>query len=204
MPRPCVLCKGGWQWRLYDEYVLPSGLHRTYGAHHLHFITCSCYRRSPFLRTASRRSRFLSILEQTRQRYHFVVVGYVVMAEHIHLLITEPEIGNPSTVMQVLKQRTARALLPKKREDTRQSCLFGDKIVRSPFWQARFYDFNVWTARKRVEKLRYMHRNPVKRGLVSSPEQWRWSSYRFYFLDQAGRVRVNEGWSKISFRVPAA
>jgi hypothetical protein len=54
-------------------------------------------------------------------------------------------------VMQVLKQRTARALLPKKREDTRQSCLFGDKIVRSPFWQARFYDFNVWTTRKRIE-----------------------------------------------------
>jgi putative transposase len=49
-----------------------------------------------------------------------------------------------------------------------------------------------------------MHRNPVKRGLVSSPEQWRWSSYRFYFLDEAGPVRVNEGWSKISFRVPAA
>jgi putative transposase len=67
---------------------MPSGLHRTYGAHHLHFITCSCYRRSPFLRTASRRSRFLSILEQTRQHYHFVVVGYVVMPEHIHLLIT--------------------------------------------------------------------------------------------------------------------
>jgi putative transposase len=55
-----------------------------------------------------------------------------------------------------------------------------------------------------VEKLRYMHRNPVKRGLVNSPEQWRWSSYRFYLLDEAGLVRVNEGWTKISFRVPAA
>ena len=85
--------------------VMPSGLHRTYGAHHLHFITCSCYRRLPLLGTARSRDRFLSILEQTRRRYHFVVVGYVVMPEHIHLLISEPEVGTPSTVMQVLKQR---------------------------------------------------------------------------------------------------
>ena len=179
---------------------MPSGLHRTYGAHHLHFITCSCYRRLPFLCTASSRDRFLTILEQTRQRYHFVVVAYVVMPEHIHLLITEPQIGNPSTVMQVLKQHTARALLPKKKpHDPRQRSLFAQDVVRMPFWQARFYDFNVWTTNKRVEKLRYMHRNPVTRGLVSLPEQWRWSSHRFYLLDETGSVRVNEGWTKISF-----
>jgi hypothetical protein len=53
---------------------------------------------------------------------------------------------------------------------------------------------------KRVEKLRYMHRDPVKRRLVGSPEEWRWSGYRFYLLDEAGPVRVNEGWTKISFR----
>ncbi len=185
--------------------LMPSGLHRTYGSHHLHFITCSCYRRLPGLGTARSRDRFLSILEQTRERYRFVVVGYVVMPEHIHLLMTEPEAGTPSTVMQVLKQRTARALLPKKkRVDARQRRLFGDLTPRTAFWQARFYDFNVWTTKKRVEKLRYMHRNPVKRGLVSSAEEWRWSSYRFYLRDEAGPVRVNEGWGKISFRASAA
>jgi len=47
---------------------------------------------------------------------------------------------------------------------------------RENVWQRRFYDFNVWTERKRIERLRYMHRNPVKRGLVSQPEQWLWSS----------------------------
>ncbi len=182
---------------------MPAGLHRTYGAHHLHFITCSCYRRLPFLRTARSRDRFLSILEQTRRRYRFVVVGYVVMPEHIHLLITEPEVGTPSTVMQVLKQRPARALLPKRRRmDSRQGRLFADAGLRTPFWQARFYDFHVWTEKKRVEKLRYIHRNPVKRGLVKSAEQWRWSSYRFYLLNEAGPVRVNEGWTTISFRAP--
>jgi len=67
------------------------------------------------------------------------------------------------------------------------------------FLAARFYDFNVWSARKRIEKLRYMHRNPVKRGLVAAPDQWRWSSYRFYLLDERGPVRINEGWPEISF-----
>jgi putative transposase len=180
---------------------VPSGLHRIYGAHHLHFITCSCYRRLPFLNTAHARDCLLSILEQTRHRYRFVVVGYAVMPEHIHLLITEPEVGTPSTVMQVLKQRTAHTLLPKrKRLDPCQLQLFGDDPHRRAFWQARLYDFNLWTTKQRVEKLRYMHRNPVRRGLVESPEHWRWSSYRVYFLGETGPVRVNEGWTEISFR----
>ena len=117
--------------------------------------------------------------------------------------------------MQVLKQRTARALLPKgKRRNPRQRNLFGNEPQHRAFWQARFYDFNewdfnegdfnVWTTKKRVEKLRYMnrnmHRNPVKRGLVGTPEQWRWSSYRFYLLEESGVVRVNRGWPMISFR----
>jgi len=183
---------------------MPAGLHRTYGAHHLHFITCSCYRRLRLLSTERSRDCFLSILEQIRQRYSFVVVGYVVMPEHVHLLITEPEVGTPSTVMQVLKQRTAHALLPKrKRRDPRQCQLFPEDARRA-FWQARFYDFNVWTTKKRVEKLRYMHRNPVKRRLVDSVEQWRWSSYRFYFFGESGPVRINEGWGKISFKARAA
>ncbi len=106
--------------------------------------------------------------------------------------------------MQVLKQRAARALLPKKkRAHPRQRSLFANEPRRA-FWQARFYDFNVRTTKKRVEKLRYMHRNPVKRGLVASPEQWRWSSYRFYLLEEPAPVRVNQGWTEISFRERAA
>jgi len=196
-----TFCKGGYDAAGTMSFVMPIGLHRTYGAHHLHFITWSCYRRLPFLNSARCRDRFLSILEQVRKRYRFVLVGYVVMPEHVHLLVTEPEIGTPSKVMQVLKQRTARSLLPKRqRRNPRQRDLFGQESQPRAFWQARFYDLNVWTTKKRVEKLRYMHRNPVKRGLVELPEQWAWSSYRFYRFDEAGPVRVNAGWTEISFR----
>ncbi len=81
---------------------------------------------------------------------------------------------------------------------------FGEAPEHASFWQRRFYDFNVWTDRKRAEKLGYMHGNPVKRGLVADPQDWRWSSYRVYFLGEVGLVRVNEGWGKISFAARVA
>jgi len=161
---------------------MPKGLKRYYGQEHLHFLTCSCYHRQPWLDTARRRDLFEQILEQSRQRYGFVVVGYVVMPEHIHLLISEPEQGTPSTVMQVVKQRFARRVLRKTKQSAAQGEFWPDHEDR--VWQRRFYDFNVWSARKRIEKLRYMHRNPVRRGLVLEPEQWPWSSFRAY----AGRA----------------
>jgi|ERR1035437_5117424 putative transposase len=66
---------------------------------------------------------------------------------------------------------------------------------REHFWQARYYDFNVWTKRKRVEKLRYMHRNPVKRGLVEKPEDWAWSSFRHYLTGVEGVVEIESEWT---------
>jgi REP-associated tyrosine transposase len=181
---------------------MPKGLHRYYGNGHLHFLTCSCYHRQPWLATARRRDLLLSILEEVRQRYGFVVVGYVVMPEHIHLLISEPEQGTPSTVMQVLKQRYARRVLRKRKGHRAQAEFWPESPER--VWQRRFYDFNVWSRRKRLEKLRYMHENPVKEGLVREPEQWAWSSYRSYALGEPGKVKIND-WAPAELKmVPAA
>jgi putative transposase len=167
-----------------------KGLVRYYGTQDLHFITCSCYRREPQLRTAKRRDLFLRILEETRRKYRFVVHGYVVMPEHFHLLITEPEVGDPSVVMKVVKQRFARRLNQLRKRTASAQMVLWDFTLDS-VWQKRFYDFNVWSERKRIEKLRYMHRNPVKRGLVEQPDQWKWSSFRAYFYGERGMVRVN-------------
>ena len=98
------------------------------------------------------------------------------MPEHIHLLISEPEKGDPSKVMQAMKQGFARRVLGERRKRRLESQLELFSQGSDHVWQHRFYDFNVWSARKRIEKLRYMHRNPVQRGLVSEPEPWRWSS----------------------------
>ena len=75
---------------------MPRRLKRYYGSGDLHFITCSCYHRRPLLGTSERRDLLLTVLEQVRIRYRLAVLGYVVMPEHFHLLITEPQTGTPS------------------------------------------------------------------------------------------------------------
>ena len=72
---------------------MKNRLERRYGQHDLHFITCSCYRRLPFLRTARARNAFLKILDGVRHKYIFALVGFVVMPEHIHLLMGR--VGHP-------------------------------------------------------------------------------------------------------------
>jgi REP-associated tyrosine transposase len=98
------------------------------------------------------------------------------MPEHFHLLISEPTKKTVASVMQVLKQRVSRRCRKRKKSDS-QMTLWDAQPPRS-FWQKRYYDFNVFSERKHVEKLRYMHRNPVRRGLVTSPQLWVWSSFR--------------------------
>ena len=164
---------------------MPWGLKRYYGTGSAHFITWSCYRRRPLLDTERARDLLLAVLELMRERYRFGVVGYVVMPEHVHLLVSEPQIADPSTVVQAVKLGFSQ-----RWRTTSGVC--------GQFWQRRFYDFNVWSQRKEVEKLKYMHRNPVVRGLVEKREDWRWSSYRSYAYSEDGLVRINDWrwWEK--------
>src|SRR5579864_277759 len=112
-------------------------LHRYYGAGYSHFITTSCYQRLPLLGPARNRDLFLRVLEQVRRRYRFVVVGYVVMPEHVHLLISEPQRGDPSAVMKALKQGFARRLLSRLRRvlDSKQMPLWQAPTERGRIWQ---------------------------------------------------------------------
>ncbi|MGA9143445.1 MAG: transposase, partial [Candidatus Acidiferrales bacterium] len=163
---------------------MAKNLKRRYGTGNLHFITFSCYRRLPFLRTERARNVFLIVLNEVRGRYPFAIIGYVVMPEHVHLLLSEPAKRDPSVVIQVLKQRVSRRLRRRIRARTSNRQLRfwdeGSRTAHRSFWQRRFYDFNVWSRKKRTEKLHYMHMNPVKRGLVTDAKLWPWSSYRFY------------------------
>ncbi len=156
---------------------MTRGLHRYQQSGNFHFITFSCYQRRPYLGRASARNLFESALERIRKRYHFVVLGHVIMPEHVHLLVNEPKKGTLDRAIQALKLSVS---------------------VRSrhrPFWQPRYYDFNVWNPEKTGEKLRYMHRNPVKRGLVSKPEDWAWSSFRHYATGFEGTVEIESFWT---------
>ena len=174
---------------------MPKNLKRYYGLQHLHFITCSCYRRRPLLGSIRARNMFVKVLGEVRDRYQFELVGYVVMPEHSHLLVSESARGTPSTVMQVLKQRVSRQMRKRKRRRVGEAQLafpFGALESGLPqFWQRRFHDFNVWSHKKTMEKLEYMHLNPVKRGLVVHPKDWAWSSYGLYATGAKGSEPID-------------
>ena len=95
-------------------------LRRYYGHHELHFVTFSCYRRRPYLGTRHARDQFVKVLDQVRTRWKFPMIGYVVMPEHIHLLMGEPTRGDPAKVLQVLKQKVSRTLRAKPHKAPRQ------------------------------------------------------------------------------------
>ena len=160
---------------------MPSRLERHYDTLSSHFITCSCFRRKPLLADDRIKSAFHTILEVTRRRYRFRVYGYVLMPEHFHLLISNPEVGDTGKVLQVLKQRmshrTWKILSPTLSRKMGKDGAPTSRVGTHPgepwqFWQRRFYDFNLWNRAKLVEKLKYMHRNPVVRELVARPEDW--------------------------------
>ncbi len=72
---------------------------------------------------------------------------------------------------------------------------FAKRLGSGVFWQKRYYDRNVRDEREFVEKLRYIHRNPVKAGLCKLPEDWRWSSFRHYALREKGVVEIVSEWA---------
>ena len=146
----------------------------------LHFITFSCFRRMALLDSWAGKQTFERTLERVRVWYGCYIIGYVVMPEHVHLLLSEPERSKLSVMIQMLKQITSQKLRAKH-------------LPR--FWQVRYYDFPVWSEAKRIEKLRYIHRNPVKRGLVDRPEDWKWSSFVHYATGTEGIVEIESKWT---------
>ena len=182
---------------------LRNHLQRLYGRGDLHFVTFSCYQRRPFLGRPRARFLFVKILDQVRRRHAFRLIGYVVMPEHVHLLIGEPRKGNPSTVLQALKQKVSRSLRRPARKSWRQLSLAFATLNDSPaFWQRRFYDFNVWSEKKLKEKLDYMHRNPVQRKLVQHPQDWPWSSWSDHERGRPGLIRIDSLCKAVARRQP--
>jgi putative transposase len=165
----------------FESPSMHNPLNRYYGQGDLHFITFSCYARRPYLGTPSARDKFLQILDEVRSRHKFQLLGYVVMPEHVHLLIGEPQAGDPSKSMQMLKQTVSRRMkLWHEAPSPKASSAHSSGKDPQAFWQRRFYDFNVWSSKKLQEKVDYMHRNPVRRQLVHHPADWPWSSWSHY------------------------
>jgi putative transposase len=156
---------------------MPKGLIRLQQSRQSHFVTFSCYRREARLTDTNLCRVFLDALEHVRSERGIRVYGYVLMPEHVHLLLSEPERELLCAALQALKICVAR------------------RNGGGRLWQRRYYDRNVSDHAEFVEKLRYIHRNPVARGLCTQPEEWLWSSYRHYLTAEAGPVEIESQWT---------
>jgi putative transposase len=156
---------------------MPRGLVRYQQHGHLHSVIFSCDQRRPYLGTPEARNLFEDALERMRIRYGFFVKAYVVMPEHVHLLLSETNTKTLYLAIQAIKLSVAR------------------RRAERPFWLSRYYDFNVFTESKVTEKIDYLHRNPVARGLVAHPQEWKWSSFRHWFTGEEGTVQIESHWT---------
>jgi putative transposase len=164
---------------------MPDGLRRLHHSGQSHFITFSFYHRQPLLARMQMQEAFLLALEQTRRRFEMRVYGYVVMPEHVHLLLSEPDGESLSRAMLLLKMKVSvRASKEGRRGEG-----------TSPLWQARYFDHNVRNRAGFVTQLRYIHRNPVKRGLCDAPQDWPWSGFRAWASGEIGVVEVECDWT---------
>jgi len=160
---------------------MPRGLRRFQESGQSHFVTFSCYRRQPFFATPELFDHFVRSLEDMRRRFELRVYGYVVMPEHVHLLLGEPPRAKLAEAIHYLKlsfSKRVRSLRSAGEPGT--------------FWQKRYYDRNVRNYREFTVKLRYLHRNPAQRGLVKEAGDWKWSSFRHYAFREEGGSRSNQ------------
>ena len=197
---------------------------------YVHFVTTGTYKNTPYFRDEGFCRILLEELDSYSNRYSFMLMGYVIMPDHVHLLLWWDRGERPqlsiSKIMQGIKGVTARRIIdlmvangleqmlqptprmlastprvlqpplriypptPMTSEQSSSQTQHGveshRRNLRYRLWQRGFYDFNIYSEEKLLEKLNYVHHNPVRAGLVLSPGDYKWSSYRLYSSESEG------------------
>ena len=176
---------------------MPAHLRRINEPGHIHFWTISCHRRLGFFHQDDMKRIVVSGFRELQVRFGICLVGYVVMPQHVHVLLFPHARGcdkptDISTLLRAFKQHVGfhgKACLRGYRRAN--GCLWSEPLTDwargdekgKPLWNTRGYDFNIDRHDTLIEKLDYCHKNPITRGLVERAEDWPWSSYRYYELD---------------------
>jgi putative transposase len=177
-----------------DKSVVGIQVMRTRSIHddelHAHFITFSCYRRRRLLDHDRAKRALLGILSSQLASRQASCTGFVVMPDHVHAIVWFPVAGQLSVFVQQWKRLSSHGIAELVRQELIQ---YAEKIDGGdPFWQAKYYSFNLYDEDKVREKLTYMHENPVRAGLVAHSCDWAFSSARYY--EQGRSVGVPVRW----------
>jgi len=177
----------------------PSRLHRRrYDIlGHCRFLTFSCRHQLPLFTNDAIKRAFTARLAKVRSTHAVSIVAWVIMPEHVHLLL-HPDVSEApmSRVLSALKRPFAEEVLHRWRSlDAPILHRITDTKGHARFWErGGGYDRNVTTSTELVEKINYIHFNPVRRGLVETPADWAWSSARWYAGLTEGPVKIDRVW----------
>ena len=176
-----------------DPEPLPRKKVKHYDNGEPHFLTFSCYKRLPLLSKDRTREWFVESLDQARTEHGFHLWAWVIMPEHVHILLWPPfQLISPDPrsfqgriggILTSIKRPVAKKAIAFLRQNApeylRRLTVRNSGRTYERFWQAGSgYDENVTEPDALQAMMTYIHHNPVKRGLVSGPEEWPWSSAR--------------------------
>ena len=173
----------------YGKVIMRKSLQRYNTPGEGHFLTFSCFHRHPFLKNERSLVWLGESVSGACRRHEIALWGYVFMPEHVHLLVKPPNTEyDISTFLYSVKQSVTRKALSYRAVSMKPDAVWDTFLDIQPsgnvhfrFWQrGGGYDRNIWSQDEVIEKLQYMHNNPVKRGLCSAPEEWRWSNAALY------------------------
>jgi len=129
------------------------------------------------------------------------LLGYVIMPDHIHLLIWPIGKSTPADIMRDYKEFTSKRIIRQAEVEKIESWLVafrqaGTNTGRSEnkVWQDSYWDTNVYSELFLKQKLNYIHNNPVRAGLVSSPDESPYSSYHNYELNDDSLIEIDKDW----------
>ncbi len=183
---------------------MPSNLRRYDEPGHIHFLTLSCYLRLTFFHNDALKQVAIDGLHKTRAKHNICLIGYVIMPDHVHLILYPHKRCDPmpipiSIIIKSFKQHVGfhgrqRLLELQEKYGKLWSPAVDDWSRSQPpksIWMKRGYDFNITRQETLHEKLNYCHRNPITANLVPSAADWKWSSYRFYEHDDRSVVSMD-------------
>jgi putative transposase len=165
-----------------------------------HYVTLVTHKRVPIFRNDSACKIFVDALRETRERYPFKLVGYVLMLDHVHAIVNNRS-GTISDWLRRVRGNSARRILTWLRDEGHFVSL-RKLALASPqkrqhthsVWQKNPSVIDLWSHKFIRQKLRYLHLNPVRAGLCEHPAEWKWSSYKAYLPHQQGEVPIEVDW----------
>jgi REP-associated tyrosine transposase len=162
----------------------------------LHYVTTVTFNRVPVFRSDHACELFVASLAETRQHCAFKLIGYMIMPDHVHLILN-PVGRSISDVIGRLKSSSARKILDWLREDRHEVSLRKlalnvpqKKSHTHAVWLKGFSSIDLWSPRFILQKLSYIHLNPIRAQLCSHPAEWKWSSYGAYLSHEPETVPI--------------